>query len=160
VTQPLRPLLRHPAGLLATGFGSGLSPVAPGTVGSAVAILPWFAMRELPPLIYAAAMVSAFALGVWACTWAVRQLKSADPGAIVWDEFVGQWLALTPLVIAPRAWPWILAGFILFRICDIVKPWPASWADRQVKGGVGVMLDDAIAAAYAAILLALALHFL
>lgn len=150
-----RALLAHPAGWIACGFGSGLSPVAPGTAGSLAALLPWLALRELPLAWFAAALVLAFALGVWVCDWAVRTSKIADPGAVVWDEFAGQWIALAPLVLWPHGDWWICAGFILFRTFDIAKPWPASWADRQLGGGLGVMLDDAIAGVYAALALAL-----
>ncbi|MBS0570592.1 MAG: phosphatidylglycerophosphatase A [Proteobacteria bacterium] len=148
-----RTLLSHPAGWIACGFGAGLSPVAPGTAGSLLALLPWLALRELPPAFHAAALVVAFALGVGVCDWAVRALKIADPGAVVWDEFVGLWLALAPLVLWPRGWPWIFGGFMLFRIFDIAKPWPVSWADRKISGGLGVMLDDAFAGVYAALVL-------
>lgn len=154
-----RELLRHPAGWLATGFGSGLSPVAPGTIGSLAALLPWLGLRELPLAGYALAVAAAFALGVWACGWVVKSLRIGDPGVAVWDEFVGQWIALAPLLWHPAGWPWIAAGFILFRIFDIGKPWPVSWADRSVGGGLGVMLDDVIAGACAALALALALHW-
>ena len=153
-----RALLAHPAGWIACGFGSGLIPVAPGTAGSLAALLPWLALRELPWPYYFAALVFAFALGVWACNWAVRVLKIADPGAVVWDEFVGQWLALAPLLWQPRGGLWILAGFMLFRIFDIAKPWPVSWADRTIGGGFGVMLDDVVAGSYAALVLILALR--
>lgn len=148
-------LLRHPFGWIACGFGSGLSPVAPGTAGSLVALLPWLALRELPWPWYLAALALAFALGVWACDWAARILKIADPGAVVWDEFVGQWIALAPLVIWLHSLWWILAGFIFFRLFDIAKPWPVSWADRKIAGGFGVMLDDVIAGIYAALALLL-----
>jgi phosphatidylglycerophosphatase A len=148
-----RALLRHPAGWIACGFGSGLSPVAPGTAGSLLALLPWLGLRELPAPYFGAVVLAAFALGVWACDWAVRALKVADPSAVVWDEFVGQWIALAPLVLWPRGWPWIAAGFVLFRIFDIAKPWPVSWADRKIGGGLGVMLDDVIAGIYAALVL-------
>lgn len=151
----LRVLLRHPFGWIACGFGSGLSPVAPGTAGSLLALLPWLALRELPWPWYLAAIVFAFALGVLACDWAVSRLKIADPGAVVWDEFVGQWIALAPLVIWPHSLRWILAGFLLFRLFDIAKPWPVSWADRKISGGLGVMLDDVIAGIYAALALVL-----
>ena len=151
-------LLRHPAGWIACGFGSGLSPVAPGTAGSLVALLPWLALRELPLPVYCIVLVLAFALGVWACGWAVNALHIADPGAVVWDEFAGQWIALTPLLWLPRSALWISGGFILFRIFDICKPWPVSWADRKVNGGLGVMLDDVIAGVYAAVALGLLLR--
>jgi phosphatidylglycerophosphatase A len=148
-----RALLRHPLGWIACGFGSGLSPVAPGSTGSLVALLPWFALRELLLPWFVVALVAAFIFGVVACNWAVRTLKVADPGAVVWDEFVGQWIALTPLLFASRnAW-WILCGFILFRLFDIAKPWPVSWADRRIPGGLGVMLDDVFAGIYAALAL-------
>ena len=86
-----------------------------------------------------------------------RTLKIADPSVVVWDEFVGQWIALAPLLLWPRNAGWIACGFILFRLFDIAKPWPVSWADRAVKGGLGVMLDDAIAGALAALVLVLLL---
>jgi phosphatidylglycerophosphatase A len=150
-----RALLAHPAGWIASGFGSGFSPVAPGTAGSLAALLPWFALRELPPAGYALAVVLAFALGVWACTWVVGALRLQDPSVAVWDEFVGLWIALAPLLLHGAGWLWICAGFILFRVFDIAKPWPVSWADRRVGGGFGVMLDDVLAGGYAALLLAL-----
>jgi phosphatidylglycerophosphatase A len=155
VSSDQRALLHHPAGWVACGFGSGLSPVAPGTAGTIAALLPWLALRELPLVYYALALVLAFALGVWVCRWAVNALHVKDPAAVVWDEFVGLWIALAPLMWVPRGWMWIFAGFILFRIFDIWKPWPVSWADRHVAGGMGVMLDDVIAGIYAAIVLAL-----
>jgi phosphatidylglycerophosphatase A len=150
-----RALLAHPAGWIASGFGSGLSPIASGTVGSAVAIAPWLLLRHLDVAIYIVVVALAFAIGVRCADRAIGVLKVEDPGVVVWDEFVGQWIALLPLVVAPRRWPWIIAGFVLFRVFDVWKPWPASWADRSVKGGFGAMLDDAIAGAYAAIALAL-----
>ena len=149
-----RAVLSHPAGWIASGFGSGLSPFASGTVGSAVALIPWLALRTLDWPVYALAIVIAFAIGVWASNIVIGRLNVEDPGVIVWDEFVGQWIALFPLVIEPRSWPWIVAGFVLFRVFDVWKPWPASWADRSVKGGIGAMLDDVIAGAYAGLALA------
>ena len=152
-----RAVLSHPAGWIASGFGSGLSPFAPGTAGSAAAIVPWLALRLVDPWLYAAIVVVAFAIGVWAAGVVIARLHIEDPGVVVWDEFVGQWIALFPLVVAPRAWPWIVATFVLFRIFDVVKPWPASWADRVVAGGFGAMLDDVFAGVYAAIVLAAAI---
>ena len=152
-------VLRHPAGWIATGFGSGLSPFAPGTAGSIAALLPWLALRELTLPIYIVAILAAFGLGVWACNWIVRELHIDDPGTAVWDEFVGLWITLLPLFwMRSHVWH-VIAGFILFRIFDIVKPWPVSWADRRVGGGFGVMLDDAIAGIYAAAALVALTHF-
>lgn len=140
-----RKLLTHPAGWIATGFGSGLAPVAPGTFGSLAALIPWLALRELPLPYYVLALLVAFALGVWACQWTIRRLGVEDPGLVVWDEFVGLWIALIAL---PDRWYFVVAGFVLFRFFDIVKPWPVRWADRHVKGGFGTMLDDAFAGLY------------
>ena len=146
-------VLAHPAGWIALGFGAGLSPLAPGTAGSLAALLPWLLLRELAWPYYLLATLLAFALGVWACGWLVRTLRIGDPSIAVFDEFVGQWLALLPLQWLPGGWLWILCGFILFRIFDVWKPWPVSWADACVEGGLGVMLDDVIAGAYAALAL-------
>lgn len=154
-----RALMRDPAGWVATGLGSGLSPVAPGTVGSAAAVLPWLALRELPWFGVFAVIVAVFVLGVWASDRVISRLSVSDPGCIVVDEFVGQWLALSPLLFLAhqRAGLWLLGGFALFRLFDVWKPWPVSWADRHVKGGFGVMLDDAIAGAMAAAVLVVVL---
>ena len=141
-----RRLLRHPAGWIATGFGSGLAPVAPGTVGSLAALLPWLALRELPLPAYLAVLLLAFVLGVWACDWTIRRLGVEDPGLVVWDEFVGIWITLAAL---PEHWAFIVAGFALFRLFDIAKPWPVGWADRRIKGGLGTMVDDVLAGLYA-----------
>lgn len=148
-------LLHSPAGWIALGFGSGLAPWAPGTVGSATALLPWLALRELPWPVYVGVLLVAFALGVWACGVAGRRIGMADPGALVWDEFVGQWIALSPALAAP--WWTVVIGFVLFRVFDIWKPWPVCWADRNVHGGLGVMLDDVLAGILAAVVLWLAL---
>lgn len=153
-----RAILAHPAGWIASGFGSGFSPFAPGTAGSAAALLPWLLMRELPIIAVLAVIALAFAIGIWASNQVIARLKISDPGVIVWDEFVGQWIALLPLLLWPAHELWLLAGFLLFRVFDVIKPWPCSWADRHVKGGFGVMLDDALAGVYAALVLALMLH--
>ncbi len=152
-----RSLLCDPAGWFALGLGSGLSPWAPGTAGSLAAIVPWLALRHLPLFQYVLVLVVAFVLGIWACGRSGRILGQPDHGALVWDEFVGQWLALLPVLSLP--WPWVVAAFVLFRTLDIAKPWPIRWADRHCKGGLGVMLDDVLAGGIVAILLALARWF-
>lgn len=146
-----RAILGHPAGWIASGFGAGLSPLAPGTVGSAVALLPYPWLRELPLWGYLTFVLAVFVLGIWASRVLVARLRIEDPGCIVVDEFVGQWLALA---FVPLGWIWILVGFLLFRLFDVAKPWPVSWADRNVGGGFGVMLDDALAGLLAAAALA------
>lgn len=148
-------VLSHPAGWIASGAGSGFAPIASGTVGTLVALLPWFALRELPLWAYAAIVLAAFALGVWASDWVIRRIRVQDPSVVVWDEFVGLWITLAA---APREWYWIVAGFGLFRLFDIWKPWPVSWADDHVHGGLGAMLDDALAGVYALGCLQLAVH--
>jgi phosphatidylglycerophosphatase A len=155
-----RRLLATPAGWIACGLGSGLAPVAQGTFGSLAAILPWLLLCRLPLPLYALALVLAFALGVWACDEAGRALAVDDHRSLVWDEFVGQWLALLPLLLVPTPWWMVVVGFALFRLFDVWKPWPIGWLDRHLKGGLGVMVDDVVAGAYAAVLLAVALSLM
>jgi phosphatidylglycerophosphatase A len=139
--------LRHPAQLLGTGFGLGLLPVAPGTWAS-LAALPaaWLIAGAAGRVGLAVAAVAVLVVGVWAAGACVRDGGVEDPGAVVIDEIAGQWLVL--LAVEPSLIGYGI-GFVLFRVFDILKPWPVSWADRDVKGGVGVMLDDVLAAAYA-----------
>lgn len=150
VAPPARAVLRDVAGWIATGFGCGLAPRAPGTVGTLVAVLPWLALRELPLWGYLAAVLAAFALGVWAAQRVIVQLRIEDPGLVVWDEFVGLWITL--IAVPDGGW-WVLIGVALFRLFDIAKPWPVSWADARLKGGFGAMFDDALAGIFALIAL-------
>lgn len=153
-------LLGHPAGWIACGFGSGLVPRAQGTFGSVVAFLPWWFLWRLLPLPgYGLMLILAFAVGVWACGESGRRLKFSDHRALVWDEFVGQWLALLPALVWGMPWWGLVIGFVLFRLFDVWKPWPIGWLDARVKGGVGVMLDDVVAGIFAAIVLAIILFF-
>lgn len=154
-TAQRRLLLSTPAGWIACGLGSGLAPVAQGTFGSLAAIVPWLWLRLLSLPLYALALVLAFALGVWACNAAGRALAVDDHRSLVWDEFVGQWLALLPLLLVPAPWWTVAVGFGLFRLFDVWKPWPIGWLDRHLKGGLGVMVDDVVAGVYAAVVLAL-----
>jgi phosphatidylglycerophosphatase A len=128
--------------LLACGFGSGLAPKAPGTFGTLAAIPFWLALQILDAPWYALVVAVAFGLGIYICGRTARDIGVQDHGGIVWDEFVGLWIALA---LAPPHWGWILTGFVLFRLLDIWKPWPIRWFDRNVHGGLGVMLDDAVA---------------
>ena len=144
--------------LLATGFGTGLSPYAPGTAGSLLAALVWwFAIAELPLVARIAVALVAFGLGVLLVERVVRRYELGDAPAIVWDEIAGCWLALA---VVPKSWPWVVAAFLLFRLADIAKPWPVSWADRSVAGGLGIMLDDLVAGGLVAVVLAVALQIL
>jgi len=155
-----RQLLASPAGWIACGLGSGLAPVAQGTFGSLAAIAPWLLLRQLSLPLYLLVLVLAFALGVWACNVGGRALGVDDHRSLVWDEFVGQWLALLPLLLLPGPWWTIVLGFALFRLFDVWKPWPIGWLDRHLKGGLGVMADDVVAGLFAAIVLALSLSAL
>jgi phosphatidylglycerophosphatase A len=150
-----RALLGTPAGWLACGFGAGLVPKAQGTAGSLAALLPWLLLRELPMAAYLAVVVVGFVVGVAACNVAGRAIGVADHRSVVWDEFIGQWLALVPALLAP--WWAVLLGFALFRLFDVWKPWPIGWLDRRMKGGLGVMVDDVVAGLFAALVLALTL---
>ena len=126
------------------GFGSGLSPVMPGTVGTLAAIPLYFVFAQLSIYAYLTVVVLAFLLGVYICGRTARELGVVDHGSIVWDEFVGLWLALAA---APSGWLWIVAAFGVFRFFDILKPWPISAADRNLHGGWGIMVDDFLAGA-------------
>ncbi|HIF9463846.1 TPA: phosphatidylglycerophosphatase A [Photobacterium damselae] len=135
--------LSNPWHLLATGFGSGLAPIVPGTVGTLAAIPLYWVLAQLPFLLYLLAIVIAAIIGVTICQKTSDDMKVHDHGSIVWDEFVGFWITMA---IAPTiSWQWILAGFILFRFFDMLKPWPISWLDKHVSGGFGIMIDDIVA---------------
>jgi phosphatidylglycerophosphatase A len=151
-----RALLSSPAGWLACGFGSGLTPVAQGTFGSLAAILPWLLLRHASLPLNLLVIVAGFAVGVWACEVASRILGVDDHRSLVWDEFIGLWIALLPALWAP--WWAVVLGFALFRLFDVWKPWPIRWLDRHLKGGLGVMVDDVIAGIFAAAVLWLALR--
>ena len=138
----------HPAHFVALGFGAGLAPFAPGTIGTLLAFPLWWVMdRGYEPEIFLGLIAFFFAAGVWACELAGRHLGVADHGAFVWDEVVA---FLLVLAIAPEGFGWQLAAFLLFRFFDIAKPWPASWAQDHLPGGWGVMMDDIVAGLYAA----------
>lgn len=140
----------HWSHVLALGFGSGLSPVAPGTMGSLLGFLLYGALYFLPVGVQLLLLAALWALGVWVCERTARQLRQADPAAIVWDEIVAFALVLQ---LAPHSFLGFAAAFVLFRLFDIWKPFPVSWADRHVKGGLGIMLDDLLAAGYAMLVL-------
>lgn len=131
---------------LALGLGAGLSPKAPGTVGTLVAVPLYLLLQGLPLWGYLLVLSLAFVLGVWLCGVTARHLGVHDHPGIVWDEFVGYWLTMAA---APHGWAWVLLGFGLFRLFDIAKPWPIRLADRRLGGGLGIMLDDVLAGGFA-----------
>jgi len=144
--------LRDPVVFLATGCGAGLLRPAPGTWGT-LAALPLAYGLSLLPLPVSALLIGVAALGgIWLCGLAGDRLGVKDHGGIVWDEWVGLWIALAAF---PFDWITVVVGFSAFRLFDIVKPWPVSWADSQLEGGLGVMLDDVIAGVFAAVVVLL-----
>lgn len=149
--------LGTPSGLLAFGFGSGLSPFAPGTMGTLVAIPFLFPLKGLGETGFWIALVLLFLLGVLVCGQASRKLGVHDHGGIVWDEMLGYWLSAA---FIPLQWQWLLAAFVLFRFFDIVKPWPIRLLDSKVGGGFGIMIDDVVAALFTLIVLGVAQYFL
>jgi phosphatidylglycerophosphatase A len=142
--------LRDPVHFLAFGFGSGAMPRAPGTWGSLAAIPIWYTFSWLPQPIYWAVVALAFIVGVWLCGKTARDLKVHDHGGIVWDEFVGMWIALG---LFPDHIAGVLLAFVMFRLFDIIKPWPINWLDERLPGGFGIMVDDVVAAIMALVCL-------
>ena len=160
---PLRPsarfMLAHPAHFIALGFGSGLSPVAPGTAGTLWAWLSFLVLqRWLSPAGMGWLIAVSVLVGWWACTVTARNMRVADPGSIVWDEVVGFWLVLW--LVMPAGLLGQLVAFGLFRFFDAVKPGPVAWADASFKGfgwrgGFGILFDDLVAAACTLLVIAL-----
>jgi phosphatidylglycerophosphatase A len=134
--------LKDPVVLIAVGFGSGLAPKAPGTAGTLVAIPLFMLMQPLPLISYLLITTCLFISGIWICTYAAEKFGVHDHPAIVIDEIVG---FLITMIAAPEGWLAVIAGFVLFRLFDAIKPWPVSWFDRNINGGLGIMLDDVVA---------------
>ncbi|MDO6461173.1 phosphatidylglycerophosphatase A [Granulosicoccaceae sp. 1_MG-2023] len=138
----LRDLFSHPLNFFSLGFGSGLAPKAPGTFGTLAAVPLWWLLQPLPLSVYLLVTLIACVAGIWFCDVTARDLGVHDHSGIVWDEIAG---FLITMVAAPAGLGWLIAGFALFRFFDVLKPWPISWFDRQVHGGLGIMLDDIVA---------------
>ena len=146
-------LLSHPTHFISLGFGAGLSPWAPGTVGTLLAWALYPLIRTpLSEFVFLALLASLFVAGVIAAERTGQALGVPDHGGIVWDEMVATWLVLA---FAPKTLLWQAIAVALFRFFDIVKPPPVRWADRSFKGGFGVMFDDVIAAGYTLLVLAI-----
>lgn len=139
--------------VLALGFGAGLAPLLPGTVGTLVAVALYWGLKSVHPGLFLAAILLGLVVGVYVCSRVSDDLGRDDHPAIVWDEVVGYWIAM---VGTPLTWQYVLAGFVLFRWLDIWKPGPIGWIERKAGGGLGVMLDDVLAG----IMTALILNFL
>lgn len=143
-----REVLRHPVHWLAFGLGAGLLPLAPGTWGSLLALAVFWLVPPLPFAVQIALVIAGFGLGVWVCGASARRLGVHDHPGIVFDEIVAMW---GTLAVLPREAAWSAAAFLAFRIMDVWKPWPIREADHRLAGGLGIMLDDALAAAFAAV---------
>lgn len=154
VVNPPR-VFSNPVHFLAFGFGTGLSPKAPGTVGTLAAIPIYLLIAGLPLWAYAGVIIAGFALGVYLCEQTSKDMGVHDHGGIVWDEIVGYWIALFAM---PFDWVWIVAAFVVFRLFDIWKPWPIKVLDEKVHGGLGIMIDDVLAGVYALVVLQIALY--
>lgn len=133
--------------MLAFGFGSGLAKKAPGTMGTLASIPMYYCLIRFFESWYLAVLVLTAVLGIWICGKAAKDIGVHDHGGIVWDEIVGY---LLTMYWVPFSWQNVILGFVFFRLFDILKPWPINWLDRHVSGGVGIMLDDVVAALMAA----------
>lgn len=149
-------ILTDPVLFLAFGFGSGLAKKAPGTFGTLAAIPVYYLFAQTSFMVYSVLTLVVTVVGVWICDRAAKKLDEHDFGGIVWDEIAGY---LITLWFVPFSWQALLLGFVLFRFFDILKPWPIKWADKHVQGGLGIMLDDVLAAVFAGGILLLVAEF-
>jgi phosphatidylglycerophosphatase A len=139
----IKPNWKNPVHILAFGFGSGAAPKAPGTFGTIAAVIIYILLlSHLEAETYLLVLMVSALFGIYICGKTATDIGVHDHGGIVWDEFVGLWITYLWL---PQGMLWLLIGFLLFRLFDILKPWPIGWLDRQVHGGVGIMLDDIVA---------------
>ncbi|MBA1145999.1 phosphatidylglycerophosphatase A [Ectothiorhodospiraceae bacterium WFHF3C12] len=152
--EPVPFRLCNPVHCLALGFGTGLAPRAPGTVGTLVGIPLYLLLQPLPVGIYLAVLVAGFLLGIHVCQRTAADVGVHDHPAIVWDEVIGYLVTMT---LVPASALNVVAGFVLFRFFDVLKPPPIRAVDRRVHGGFGIMFDDVLAGLYAALCLQLLL---
>ncbi|TDO95878.1 phosphatidylglycerophosphatase A family protein [Marinomonas balearica] len=143
---------RNPIHFLAFGLGSGAAPKAPGTFGTLAAVPLYLLMQDLSHSAYFVVLLVTSLIGIYLCGKTSKDLGVHDHSGIVWDEFVGYWITMW---MAPTGWEYVIVGFILFRFFDVLKPWPISFIDKRVHGGLGIMLDDIIAGVFSFALLQL-----
>ena len=148
-----RTVLTDPVHFLAFGFGTGLAPFAPGTFGSIPGLILFWLTLDFGLYVQLTIAIAMALAGIWICGESARRIGVHDHGGIVWDEIVGMYVTL---FLAPVSIVGFALAFVLFRVMDIVKPWPIRDLDHSMRGGVGIMLDDLLAALYAALLLLLA----
>lgn len=148
---------RNPIHFLAFGLGSGTAPKAPGTFGTLAAVpFYFFFLQDLESIEYLIILVVTSLIGIYLCGKTSKDLGVHDHSGIVWDEFVGYWITMW---LAPTGWLYIVLGFVLFRVFDILKPWPILWVDKHVHGGFGIMLDDVLAGLMSCVVLQILVHF-
>ncbi len=147
-----RKVMTDPVNFLAFGFGTGLAPFAPGTFGSLPGVLLFWLTMDFGLYVQLGVVVALVVSGIWICGESARRIGVHDHGGIVWDEIAGMYVTLLAAPISVVGW---MLAFALSRLMDIVKPWPIRDLDHRLKGGLGIMLDDLVAALYAAVLLGL-----
>ncbi|MDR3476926.1 MAG: phosphatidylglycerophosphatase A [Gammaproteobacteria bacterium] len=140
----------NPLHFVAFGFGTGTIPFAPGTFGTLIAIPFYLAMQSLSATSYFAILLLVIAASIWICHKVTEEIGIEDHQGMCLDEVVGY---LVTMFCAPHGWKWIWIGFLLFRIFDILKPWPIRYIDRKMTGGVGIILDDVLAGVMSCIIL-------
>jgi len=148
--------LKNPLHFLSLGFGSGLMPKAPGTFGTLAAIPLYFFISHLNLTGYLAITFVVSVVGIYLCAYTSKALGVHDHSGIVIDEIAGYFITM---IAVPFDWLWVVAGFVLFRFFDVLKPWPISWIDKHVHGGFGIMLDDVLAGFFAFICLHTIIYF-
>jgi len=149
--------LKNPVHLLALGFGSGLMPKAPGTFGTLAAIPLYILISQFDLWVFIIITGSIILAGIFICDYTSKALGVHDHSGIVIDEIAGYFITM---IAVPFDWLWIVTGFLFFRFFDILKPWPISWLDKNVHGGLGIMLDDVLAGLFSLILLHLIIYFI
>lgn len=169
MNQPTQPTARmiftDPVMLAAFGFGTGLSPKAPGTAGTLVGIPFFLLMQDLSLVYFSTLTAFFFGIGCWFCGYAADKLGVHDHGGIVWDEIVGFLVTMLPVYFIKPEAEWLtlpvvlVIAFLAFRVFDVIKPPPIKWADKRLPGGFGIMFDDLLAGIFAALSLALVLQF-
>ena len=147
-----RKVMTDPVNFLAFGFGTGLAPIAPGTFGSLPGVLLFWLTMDFGLYVQLGVAAALVVAGVWICGESARRIGVHDYGGIVWDEIAGMYVTLLAAPVSLLGW---VLAFVLFRITDIVKPWPIRDLDHRIEGGLGIMLDDLVAALYAAVILGL-----
>lgn len=143
INQAPRSIWRDPLQFIAFGFGAGAFPFAPGTAGTLVAIPIYFLMQHWPWWLYGITLLLGFFIGCWLCQQTENAIKQHDHSGIVFDEIIGY---LATMWLAPSGWGWVVMGFVLFRLFDIIKPWPINYLEKRFANGFGTMLDDVLAA--------------